>query len=247
MPEEENLYQPPNADLTGGSLDNSDFDQASGSEIIELSRSRNGDTIQDIKEILNEAKIPCRVGSTATNFDITEIGMRRDPELIISVRRLDFSAAREAMEEEYLKIELPSDHYLLSSSDEEIAEILGQSTEWGPFDVAHARKLAEERGIDPIEIQKKKDERMDKLRQGKPVSRVLILLGWLFSVLGGIVGIGIAWSICYMKEKTPEGDFYTYDERSRELGKPMFKLACVVTALVLFLKFSGAFFVLDAF
>ena len=238
MQEEENPYQLPITDPTGSSLDDNDFDQANDLDIIELSRSRNNDSIQDIKEILNAAKIPCRVGSTATNFDISEIGMRTDPEVIISVRRLDFSAAREAMEEEYLKVELPSDHYLLSSSDDELAEILGKETEWGPFDVAHARKLAEVRGIDPVEIQKKNDERIEKLRQGKPASRSLILLGWIFSILGGVIGIGIAWSICYMKEKTPEGDFYTYDERSRRMAMPMFKLAGIVAGLTLLLKFS---------
>ena len=82
MQEEENPYQPPITDPAGSSLDDNDFDQANDLDIIELSRSRNNDSIQDIKEIFNAAKIPCRVGSTATNFDISEIGMRTDPEVL---------------------------------------------------------------------------------------------------------------------------------------------------------------------
>jgi hypothetical protein len=42
-----------------------------------------------------------------------------------------------------------------------------------------------------------------------------------------------------MKERTPEGEFFTYDERSREIGKPMFLLACLITSLALLLRFSS--------
>ncbi|MCB1228593.1 MAG: hypothetical protein KDK99_22510 [Verrucomicrobiales bacterium] len=209
------------------------------SELIELRRCRDGDTVEDTKSVLDAAQIPYRVGSTATSFDISTIGTGSDPEVIISVRRADFSAARAAMEEEYLKVDLPSDHYLLTSPDEELAEILGKPVEWSPFDVAHARKLAEARGIEPADIERQSEERAKRLKQGKPASGSLLFFGWLFSVLGGLIGLGIAWSICFMKEKSPEGDFFTYDEKSREIAKPMFILACVMTGLALILRFSN--------
>lgn len=37
-----------------------------------------------------------------------------------------------------------------------------------------------------------------------------------------------------MKEKTPEGEFFKYDEESRERGKPMFQVACVMIVTVIF-------------
>lgn len=208
-------------------------------ELIEFSRCRDGDTVAEVKSVLDAAQIPYRVGTTATNFDISTIGSGSEPEVIISVRRADFSAARAAMEEEHLKVELPADYYLLKFTDEELAEVLGKPSEWSPFDVAHARKLAGERGVDPAAIERQSAERMSVLRQGKPASGTLLFFGWLFSVLGGVIGLGIAWSICSMKEKTHEGEFFTYDEQSRGIGKRMLLLACVMTGLALLLRLSS--------
>ena len=207
------------------------------SEIIELSRCRDGESVAEIKAILDAAGISYRVGSTATTFDITAIGSGSDAEVIFSVRRSDFSAARSAMENEFLSDALPDDYYLLTFSDEELAEILGKPSEWSAFDVAHARKMAEARGIDEAQVIKKREERIKILQQGKPASRTLLFFGWLFSALGGLIGLGIAWSICHMKEKTPEGEYYTYDARSREIGRPMLKLAWVMTGITLLLEF----------
>lgn len=206
------------------------------SDFIELSRYRDNQNVAETTDILDSANIPYRLGATASHFDITTIGTGSTPEVIISVRREDYIAARSAMEDEYLKIKLPEDHYLLTSADDELADILGKPEEWSAFDVAHARKIARDRGIDDALIKRKKSERMEQLQRGKPVSKKLLIFGWISSVLGGLIGLGIAWSICFMKEKEPEGEFYTYDERSRELGRPMFKVACWMTAIILFLR-----------
>lgn len=207
--------------------------------LIELNRCRDAESVSETTEPLDVAKILYRVGSTAVNFDLSKIGTGDDPEVIISVRREDYAAARAVLEEEYSKFDLPDGHYLLSSSDEELAEILAKSSEWNAFDVAHARRLAVERDIDSESIEKKKEERIQKLKEGKPASKKLLLTGWIFSFttllgwvggllwLSGLIGIGVAWSLCYMKEKTPDGDYYTYDFKTREFGKPMLFLSNV--------------------
>ena len=209
------------------------------SDLIEISRCRDAESVNEIKKHLNAANIPYRIGSTTTNFDITTIGSGGDPEVIISVSRANYSAARALMEEDLLKIDIPEEHYLLTSSDEELAEIVGMPSEWSPFDVAHARRLAKERGIDPVSIEEKCEERSQKLEQGTPASTSLLFFGWLFSILGGLIGVGIAWSLCYMKEKTLEGEYFTYDAKSREIGKSMLLLACVMTAFTIILRFSN--------
>jgi len=206
------------------------------SDLVELSRCRDGESVSETTDILDSANISYRVGSTASNFDITSIGTGSNPEVIISVRRADYNAARSAMEEEYLKTNLPDDHYLSTSSDDELADILGKPEEWSSFDVAHARKIAKDRGIDESLIQLKKSQRMEQLQRGKPVSKTLLLVGWFFSLIGGLIGIGIAWSICFMKEKTPEGDFFTYDVESRERGRPMFQVACLMATIVILVR-----------
>jgi hypothetical protein len=213
-------------------------------EFLELSRCRDGESVEDTKSVLDAAGIAYRLASTAPCFDLSSIGTGSDPEVIISVRSVDYEAARTAMEEDFLKVDLPDDHYLLTSSDHELAEILGKPSEWSPFDVAHARRLALERGVDLEQIESQKRHRLEKLKRGKPASRKLLLAGWIFSALGGFFGVGIAWSICYMKEKTPEGEFYTYDARSRDIGKGMLFFSILVLCLaalvkLYFLKYEG--------
>lgn len=205
-------------------------------QYLELSRCRDGETVGDTKAVLDAAAIPYRLASTAPTFDISTIGTGADPEVIISVRQADYPAARAAMEEEFLKVELPDDHYLVTSTDHELAEILGKPSEWSPFDVAHARLLAAQRGVDLELIESRKRQRLEELKRGKRASTGLMFAGWLFSALGGLVGIGIAWSICFMKEKTPEGEYHTYDARSRDLGKGMLFLGCLVLGLAVLLR-----------
>ncbi len=206
------------------------------SDLVELSRCRDAENVSETTDILDSKNIPYKVGSTASNFDITTIGSGSNPEVIISVRRADYAAARSAMEEEYLSIGLPDDHYLLTSSDDELADILGKPEEWNSFDVAHARKIASDRGIDEALIHLKKSQRIEQLQRGKRASNELVFFGWLFSLFGGVIGVGIAWSICFMKEKAPEGEFFSYDEESRERAKPMFQFACVMIVIAIFVR-----------
>jgi len=204
------------------------------SDLVEVSRCRDAESVSETTDILVSNNIPYKMGSTASNFDITTIGTGSNPEVIISVRRADYAAARAAMEIEYLKIGLPENHYLLTSTDDELADILGKPEEWSSFDVAHARKIVGERGIDESLIHQKKSQRIEQLKRGKRASNALVFFGWFFSLLGGIIGVGIAWSICFMRERAPEGDFFTYDDVSRERAKPMFQVACVMTVIATF-------------
>ena len=105
--------------------------------------------------------------------------------------------------------------------------------------MAHARRLIGERAIDLKKVEDKRAEHLRQLRQGRPASKQLILLGWVFSVLGGLIGLGIGWSLAYMKEKTPDGEFFTYDEESRVIGKNMLRLAATVIAIAVLLRLSS--------
>jgi hypothetical protein len=206
---------------------------------IELQRSRDPTLLNEITEILDSARIPYRRSALPQIFDIGKIGAGEDAEVVVSVPRNQYAAARAAMESAvYLKEELPDNHYLATSTDEELVEVAAQSSEWSPFDVAHARRLIAERGIDIKRIEDKRAEHLRRLRLGKPASKQLILIGWVFSVLGGFIGLGIAWSLCNMKEKTPNGDFFTYDTKSRATGRKMLAMAIMVLVTAVILRLS---------
>lgn len=151
------------------------------------------------------------------------------------------AAARAASETEHLKVDLPENHYLLSSTDEELVEILAQSSEWTGYDVAHARRLVGQRGIDLKKVEDKRAEHIHQLQWGKRASKRLILFGWIFSFLGGLIGVGIAWSLVTMKEKTAYGEFFTYDEESRAIGGRMLKVGGAVLAAGVVLRLALLF------
>ncbi|HUR45840.1 MAG TPA: DUF3784 domain-containing protein [Candidatus Saccharimonadales bacterium] len=149
------------------------------------------------------------------------------------------AASRAARELEYLKTDLSADHYLLTSTDQELVEILAHPTDWCGYDVAHARQLAVQRGIDLGQVAAKKTEHLQQLRRGQHASKQLIIFGWIFSFLGGVVGLGIAWTLASMKEKTPHGEFFTYDEESRAIGRAMLKFAVVMFGIGVFLRVAS--------
>ena len=197
---------------------------------VELQRCGNPESLTRITRILDSAGIAYRCSSLPEMFDIGKIGASEDAQVIVSVPRNLYAAARAAMESECLKIDLPENHYLLTSTDEELVEIVAQASEWSAFDVAHARRLIDQRGTDLTKIEDRRAEHLRRLQHGQPASKKLIFFGWVFSLLGGLIGLGIAWSLASMKEKTPHGDFFIYDEESRAIGRRMLKVAGAVLA-----------------
>ena len=203
------------------------------SDLLELNRCRSAEGVADTTDPLDAADIWYKVGSTAIIFDYSKIGVGDDPEVIVSVRKKDHAAARAVLEEEYGKVDLPDDHYLLTASDEDIAEILAKSEEWNPYDVVHARRLAENRNLDPVKIEKKKQERVEHLRLGKPASKILLSFGWVFSVIGlyggifGLAGIVAGLALYFSKKRTDDGAFHVFNSNSRMQGLCMFCVAIV--------------------
>lgn len=187
-------------------------------ELIELQRCKHPEAITEYTEILDKADITYRLSSTASNFDLSSIGSGQDEEVIITVHKNQYKDARTALENEFIKVDLPDDHYLHNSTDQELIEIVGQFNEWSPFDVAHAHRMINERGIDLNKVEQEHVAYIGKLKSGRPASSLLILAGWVLTIVGAIGGIGISWSLRTMKDKTPYGEFYTYDKESRETG-----------------------------
>jgi len=147
--------------------------------LVELQRCRDAASVEDLIRILDAAGISHRVGSDAPVIDISSIGTGNEAQAIIGVHEEDDEAARAAMEQDSLQVELPSDHDLLTSTDDEIVEIAAQPGEWSAFDVAHARRFMNERGINPARIETLGRGRLAQLREGKPAPTYLLVIGWI--------------------------------------------------------------------
>ena len=58
----------------------------------------------------------------------------------------------------------------------------------------------------------------------------LVVCGWIFSILGGLIGIFIASSIAFGKDKADRRE-YKYNEASRKAGRLMLTIAVIMTIL----------------
>lgn len=204
-------------------------------DYLELQRFRGDEGLVETKETLEAAGIEFRLSSTNVNFDLASIGSGQDAEVIVTIHKDDYQAARAALEQANLSVKLPEGYHLLDATDDELAEILGHESDWSPFDVAHARRLAGERGVDMEKVIAERAAYLQKLQNGKPAPQILITAGWIFSVLGGVFGAGIAWSLMHSKDKTPHGEFFTYDKDSQKTGARMMCLAVSVLIIQLIL------------
>ena len=210
---------------------------------IELLRSKSQEEVYATSQILTEAGVPHKVTSNSAGFDITSIGRTDFPsDIILTVAHSDYNHARDVMENVYSETTLPEGHFLISASNEDILDILSSPAEWSAFDVAHAKRIGKERGIDTNDIKSKTKERVIRLHNGKSPSHWLLILGWVTACLGGVIGIGIGYSLAYMKDNSPEGEFYTYDEQSRKIGRRMmyFSLFMLVATRLLWILYSDA-------
>jgi hypothetical protein len=63
----------------------------------------------------------------------------------------------------------------------------------------------------------------------KRVTTGLLVAGWIFSILGGFVGIGIASSIAFGKK---------YDDESRAKGRAMFITAIILFVIYIFIRIA---------
>jgi hypothetical protein len=214
----------------------------SNSPRLEILRTSNAEEVELAGEVLTTAGIGHTVSSSRAGFDYSAIG-RSDvpPDLILTVAREDYTTVSAALEQAFSASELPDDHFLRTASDDEVLAILASPGEWSPFDVAHARKLASQRNLDPAILTVRQAERREALERGKSAPHWLLILGWASAFLGGVIGIGIGYSLANMREKTPDGDFYTYDEVSRRIGRRLlfFSLFMLVAVRLLWVLYRA--------
>ena len=202
---------------------------------VELLRSKSLEELEVVVHLLEEAGIACRVSSVKASNNYTQLGHLDEPDDgVVTVAQADFRAARDVLESAYAKEELPEGHFLRTGSDEDVLAVLAEPDDWSPFDVAHARRLAQERGLDLSQQKAVVEELRKNYEEGVPAPRWLIILGWIMVVvscgtdLGLIFSVGIGYRIGFWKVDRALGGFYLYDEPSRRTGKVLFYTAIVV-------------------
>ena len=82
-----------------------------------------------------------------------------------------------------------------------------------------------------------KKERLNILSKPEENQRPWIIAGYLFSFLGGGIGIVIGYSLWTSKKTLPNGErIYSYNNADRKQGKTIFIIGLIVFPLALIVK-----------
>src|SRR5689334_4375928 len=124
---------------------------------------------ETIASILRENDMDVRIENDRTNWDPSLANNEFGSEIFLKLRANDFTKAEQILNKHYQQglDDLEEDYYLLSFTDEELADIIAKPDEWGTFDYQLAQKLLKERGkeIKPETAAQLKKERIAELRK----------------------------------------------------------------------------------
>lgn len=212
-------------------------------EFLTIKNYRHEEPFRALLHLLEEHTIPYQ--TEIYRERIEPIGMTTlPPEYIVKVQPARFSEVNELLHElaagEVLLV--AEDHYLFGFKDEELFDILASPDEWSAFDYQLARRILKQRGIDVdarlLDLLKK--SRLHELAQPEAKQTANLWLGYLFALLGGIVGLFMGWHLATAKKTLPNGErVYVFRTRDRQHGKWIIVLGLTMLIGWLLWKKSG--------
>jgi hypothetical protein len=185
------------------------------------------------EELINNG-IECQLIDDSPDVDITFTGnVSFQSETQLMIKQSDFAKANKILDDkaDELLLSITKDHYLFEFTNEELLEILTKPDEWSTLDYKLSQQILRDRGqaIDEDYLKSLKEKRISKLSVPEKPQTVWIILGYIFSALGGLLGIFIGWSIWTMKKTLPDGEkLYIYSERDRRHGERIFVIGIIV-------------------
>lgn len=189
-------------------------------QFVEIKRFPFPELITQLKEIFDANGIDYVIENTKPSFDVTFAG-GNIVEYILKVNHTQKEKAIELLSNGFAD-EFPDDnHYMDSYSDEELIEVISTPEDWDKNDFLYAKKLIEKRGIvvSDEKIEKKKKEIQEDIKKPVKAESIMILMGYLLTILTSGIGVLIALRIKYRKNEIQDNKYglinYYYDENSR--------------------------------
>jgi len=212
--------------------------------IEQYSIFRKFSTLEQAKEleaILNGKGIKSILADNAPPVDVTFSGNTLQNEIEIRIKQSDFKEAEQILEQdaENLINEVDKDYYLFDFTDNELYDILLKSDEWNKFDYTLAQKILTARGksIDKSLLNSLEKQRLDDLAKPEGGQKPWIIVGYLFSLLGGFLGLIIGYFLWTQQKTLPNGQkVYSYKENDRKQGKYIFFIGLIFFPLFLIWK-----------
>jgi hypothetical protein len=119
---------------------------------------------------------------------------------------------------------------LNNKSNEQLINIITNYTDYNKGWDTIARTILESRGFDTLSLYSVAKNKTAILKDGKPGKH--IIAGYIFSLLGGLLGLIIALDYTLAKVTTVNGEvFPKYNKKTRESGKIMLVIIAVVVTI----------------
>ena len=193
-------------------------------EFVTYQKFNDKESADALAEVLTNHQIEYLIEDTSATFDITFSSNELAKEYRVKVKKQDFDRIYKILielEAQHID-EVDKDYYLFQFSDEELIEILLKSDEWSKFDYVLAQKILKDRGQEVNEklldtLRKQRIEQLSKPEEGQ---KSWIIGGYIFALLGGILGILIGYHLLSHKKTLPNGErVYGYTSQDRKQGK----------------------------
>ena len=185
------------------------------------------DDALDLIEILKENNIDYVLNDNSSRLDSSFGNDDNTKQFVLKIEKENFERVEELEEKSISKSldNIDKSYYLFESSDEDLIEIVLKKEEWNKFDYLLAQKILKERGkeINQDLIKAINKRRVEDLKTEEASPKWLIFIGYLFSILGGFIGIFIGLYLMNYKKTLPNGEtIYGFGKEDRNSGKNVF-------------------------
>ena len=194
-----------------------------------------------LEKLLGKNDIKAFIVDNIAPVDSSFSGSTLQNQFEIKIQQSDFERAEKILYEdaENLINQVDKDYYLFDFTDEELYDILLKADEWNELDYKLAQKILTDRGksIDTDLLKTLKRQRLESLAKPEENQKSWIIAGYVFAILGGLLGIFIGYSLWTSKKSLPNGQrVYSYNEKDRAQGKTIFYIGLIMIIFYMILK-----------
>lgn len=212
-------------------------------DLITYKKFNEPDQVEYLIAILKDYEIDFEVTEDRDSLDTLYGGNHLTKHFYVKIKKEDFAKADSIIlsltEKELTSVD--NDHYLFDFSDEELFDILSKPDEWNEADYILAKKILRDRGreISDDIIKLLKTQRISELAKPDEGHRSWMYAGYIFAILGGLLGIFIGWHLSTFKKTLPNGQrVYGYTKKDRVHGNRILIIGLIMFFISLMIQIS---------
>jgi hypothetical protein len=203
------------------------------SKFITYKKFQNANQLSEISELLKQNNILFEIEDNTTRVSQFIIGQDYEDNIAIKISPDDFITVNKLLEDNATELinNLNEDYYLYKFSNDELMQIVVEPDKWGEIDQKLSVKLLNNRGVTVTKelLKTLEQKRFKELSAQETASNLWIIAGYMSSLLGGLLGIGIGMSLCTTKRTLPNGDsVYVYIDKDRSDGRNMMIIGAIM-------------------